>query len=270
MDPDLDPSNWRDALREPAYPSHLLQVCDSDEMVAAGAGYFAAEGLRQGQAVILTGTQVHLKGIRDVMRVLGIDTGQAERNGQLFVGDALETVRAVMVNDLPDRQRFEAIASDAITKARSDPRYRGVRWWGEMSNVFNQLGKKAAVAIDEQIGDDVCRRHNVALLCSFQIDSFNPASYEGALQTLCHHHDHVMPAVDDSKQRSAVNQAIVEVLGDIEGRRLESLLSWKPPACHVPSWQALLLWVRDTMPEQLPAVLSAAKKHQQPARQAAR
>lgn len=264
MNPLLDPSNWRDALREPAYPSHLLQVCDSDEMVAAGAGYFAAEGLRQGQAVILTGTQAHLEGIRDVLRVLGIDSAQAERNGQLFVGDALEAVHAVMVNDLPDRQRFEAIASEAIIKARSDPRYRGVRWWGEMSNVFNQLGKKDAVAIDEQIGDDVCRKHNVALLCSFQIDSFSPASYEGALQTLCRHHEHVMPAVDDARQRSAVNQAIVDVIGDIEGRRLQSLLTWKPPACHLPTWQALLFWVRDTMPDQLPAVLAAARKYQQP------
>lgn len=261
MNPVLDPSNWRDALREPAYPSHLLQVCDSDEMVAAGAGYFAAEGLRQGQAVILTGTQVHLQGIRAVLRALGIDAAQAERNGQLFVGDAHEAVQAVMVNDLPDRERFESIAAEAIIKARSDPRYRGVRWWGEMSNVFHQLGKKDAVAIDEQIGDDICRKHNLALLCSFQIDSLNAASYEGVLQTLCSHHEHVMPAGDDASRRSAVNQAIVDVIGSIEGRRLDSLIDWQPPRCHVPNWQLLLLWVRDTMPEKLPAVLAAAKQH---------
>jgi hypothetical protein len=261
MNPVLDASNWREALREPAYPSHLLQVCDSDEMVAAGAGYFAAEGLRQGQAVILTGTQVHLEGIRGVLRTLGIDPATAERSGQLFVGDAHEAVKAVMVNDLPDRERFESIASDAIVKARSDPRYRGVRWWGEMSNVFHQLGKKDAVAIDEQIGDDICRKHNVALLCSFQIDSLNPASYEGVMQTLCGHHEHVMPACDDARQRSAVNQAIVDVIGSIEGRALESLISWKPPECHLPQWQVLLLWVRDTMPERFPAVLQAARAH---------
>jgi hypothetical protein len=257
----LDPSNWRDALREPAYPSHLLQICDSDDMVAAGAGYFVAEGLRQGQAVILTGTQTHLAGIRGVLKTLGIDAEQAERNEQLFVGDAHEAVKAVMVNDLPDRDRFEAIASDAIKKARSDPRYRGVRWWGEMSNVFHQLGKKAAVAMDEKIGDDICRKHNVALLCSFQIDRLDPASYEGAMQTLCCHHEHVMSANDDARERTAVNRAIRDVIGAIEGRRLHSLQEWKPPQCHLPDWQVLLFWVRDTMPERFPAVLKAARAY---------
>jgi len=257
----LDPANWRDALREPAYPSHLLQICANDDMLAAGAGYFIAEGLRQGQAVILTGTQVHLHGIRDVLRRLGIDPEAAERNEQLFVGDAHEAVRAVMVNDLPDRARFEAIASEAILKARSDPRYRGVRWWGEMSNVFHQLGKTDAVALDEQIGDDICRQHNVALLCSFQIDRLDAASYDGALQALCHHHEHVMPAADDSRERAAVNRAIQEVIGAIEGRKLDSLTSWTPPHCHLEPWQVLLLWVRDTMPDRFPAVLRAARSY---------
>jgi hypothetical protein len=256
----LDPSNWRDALREPAYPSHLLQICTNDEMLAAGAGYFAAEGLRQGQAVILTGTKLHLEGIRAVLRRLGVDAVEAERNSQLFVGDAHEAVQAVMVNGLPDRARFEAIASGAIIKARSDPRYRGVRWWGEMSNVFHQLGKKDAVAIDEQIGDDVCRKHNVALLCSFQIDAFAPASYDGAMQTLCTHHEHVMPAHDDSRERSAVNRAITEVIGALDGHTLDSFRAWKAP-CHLPDWQALLVWVRDAMPEQFPAVLRSARAY---------
>jgi hypothetical protein len=257
----LDPSNWRDALREPAYPSHLLQIVDSDEILAAGAGFFATEGLRQGQAVILTGTKPHLEAIRGVIRNLGIDPDAAERNEQLFVGDAMEAVQAVMVNDLPDRARFEAIASGAIEKARRDPRYRGVRWWGEMSNVFHQLGKKDAVAVDEQIGDDVCRRHNVALLCSFQIDRLDPKSYEGAMQTLCCHHEHLMPANDDSRERTAVNRAITEVIGSIEGRTLESLIQWKAPMCHLPQWQVLLFWVRDTMPERFPAVLKAARAY---------
>ena len=257
----IDASNWRDALREPAYPSHLLQICDSDEMVAAGAGYFAAEGLRQGQAVILTGTRPHLDAIRAVLRRLGVDAEQAEHNGQLFVGDAHEAVKAVMVNDLPDRARFEAIASEAILKARSDPRYRGVRWWGEMSNVFNQLGKKEAVAIDEQIGDDICRKHNVALLCSFQLDTFDAASYQGAMQTLCTHHEHIMPARDDARERNAVNQAITEVIGALEGPMLDAYKAWKPPQCHVPQWQALLFWVRDTMPGHFPAVLNAARSY---------
>jgi len=130
-----------------------------------------------------------------------------------------------------------------------------------MSNVFHQLGKKAAVAIDEQIGDDVCRKHNVALLCSFQIDRLDAASYDGAMQTLCTHNEHVMPAQDDTRERTAVNQAIADVIGAIEGRKLESLTAWKAPQCHLAPWQVLLLWVRDTMPERFPVVLQRARAY---------
>lgn len=262
MEPVLGLLSWHDALRAPAHPSHQVQVCEDDDILAAGAGYFAAEGLRRGQVVVLTGTQIHLAGIRRVLGSLGVDADAAERGGQLMVGDALEAVRAVMVDDVPDRARFEAIAGEVLGKASADPRYSGVRWWGEMSNVFHQLGKKKAVAIDEQIGDDICRKHNVALLCSFQCDRFDARNYEGALQTLCRHHDHMIPAQDYARQRDAVNRAICEIIGDIEGRKLESLLSWTAPACDLPSWQALLFWVRDTMPERFGPVLAAARAYQ--------
>lgn len=81
------------------------------------------------------------------------------------------------------------------------------------------------------------------------------------MQTLCTHHEHVMPARDDSRERSAVNKAITEVLGALDGQSLDSFKAWKAPQCHLPDWQALLVWVRDTMPEQFPTVLRNARAY---------
>jgi len=259
----LDPSNWRDALREPAYPSHLLQIVDSDEILAAGAGFFAAEGLRQGQAVILTGTKPHLAGIRGVIRTLGIDPDAAERNQQLFVGDAMEAVQAVMVNNLPDRARFEAIASGAIELARRDPRYRGVRWWGEMTTTLIERGERDAGLAAERLADALAKTCNATVFCSYPCDRYDARGYGEELVELCCIHSHVIPAEDYVRHRLAVNRAIAEVVGELKGSVLQSLASWRGLSCSLPSSQALLFWLRDAMPERFEAVLERARRHAQ-------
>jgi hypothetical protein len=65
------------------------------------------------------------------------------------------------------------------------------------------------------------------------------------------------------RHRLAVNRAIAEVLGEIRGPLLQSLLSWKGLGCDLPSSQAQLFWVRETLPERFEEVLSLVKAHQQ-------
>jgi hypothetical protein len=64
------------------------------------------------------------------------------------------------------------------------------------------------------------------------------------------------------RHRLAVNRAIAEVVGDIKGPLLQSLLSWKGLACDLPSSQALLFWVRDALPEHFQDILSRARTYQ--------
>ena len=42
---------------------------------------------------------------------------------------------------------------------------------------------------------------------------------------------------------------------------LKSLLSWKGLACDLPSSQALLFWVRETLPDQFHSVLARVKAY---------
>jgi hypothetical protein len=45
----------------------------------------------------------------------------------------------------------------------------------------------------------------------------------------------------------------------MQGSLLQSLASWKGLACELPSSQALLFWLRETLPEQFAAVLARAR-----------
>ena len=64
------------------------------------------------------------------------------------------------------------------------------------------------------------------------------------------------------RHRLAVNRALAEVVGEIKGPLLQSLLSWKGLTCDLSSSQAILFWVRDAMPEHFHDVLARAKAYQ--------
>lgn len=255
-------ASWRELLAAPAPASHIVQIYDSDDFLAAGVALFAAEGLRRGEAVLLTGTQHHLRGVRRALGSSGIDTDAAIQEGRLSVSDVHASVQAVLVDGMPDPERFQTAAGDALGKACADPRFSGARWWGEMSNVLYQGGDEKGSLLAEELGDAAAKKHGFTLFCSFLCDRFDPGSYDGMLQHVCGKHSHVIPAEDYVRHRLAVNRAIAEVVGEIKGPLLQSLLSWKGLSCDLPSSQALLFWICETLPEHFEKVLSRAKAYQ--------
>jgi hypothetical protein len=258
----LQHASWQELLASPAAAPHVVQICDSDAFMVSGVAFFAAEGLRRGEAVVLTGTQAHLRGVGEALAGAGTDPDAALRRGQLTLHDAQQSVAAVLVDGRLDEVRFEALAGEALAKVRADARFTGVRWWGEMSNLLHQHGNTQDALRAEELADRITRQHGVRLFCSYLLDRFDPAGYDGMLREVCCRHSHVIPAENYVRHRLAVNRAISEVIGDIRGPLLQSLLSWKGLGCELPSSQALLFWVREALPERFADVLSRAKAHQ--------
>lgn len=255
-------ASWQELLAAPAAAPHVVQICDSDAFLVSGVAFFAAEGLRRGEAVVLTGTQAHLRGVREALAGAGADPDAALRRGQLSLSDVQQSVAAVLADGRLDAGRFDALAGEALAKARADARFNGVRWWGEMSNLMHEHGNAEDALRAEELAERITRQHGVRLFCSYLLDRFDPAGYDGMLREVCCRHSHVIPAEDYVRHRLAVNRAIAEIIGDIRGPLLQSLLSWKGLGCDLPSSQALLFWVRETLPERFADVLSRAKAHQ--------
>jgi hypothetical protein len=238
-------ASWQELLASPAPRSHIVQIYERDDFVAAGVALFAAEGLKRGEAVLLTGTPEHLRGIRRQLSAKGTDPDGAARRGQLVFMD----VHQALAHGMPE---------DTLANAR----FAGVRWWGEMTNVLHQQGKTRAALEAENAGGAAAKKHGATVLCSFLCDRFDPTGYDGILKDICCKHTHVIPAEDYVRHRLAVNRAIAEVVGEIKGPLLQSLLSWKGLACELPSSQAILFWIRESMPERLHEVLARAKAYQ--------
>ena len=252
--------SWRDLLCAPPRAAHVLQLYDSEAFLATAVAHFAAEGLKCGEAVLLSGTREHLEAIRAGLASLGIDAVSAQRNGQLSLDDVEEQLAALAPGPELDAPRFVAAVDAALERMR-DARFAGVRWWGEMTNTLHRRGEHEAGLAAERVADAAAKRHGATVFCSFLCDRYDARAYGQALYDLCCVHSHVVPAADYVRHRLAVNRAIAEVIGELKGSVLQSLASWRGLSCSLPSSQALLFWVREAMPERFEAVLERARLH---------
>jgi hypothetical protein len=106
----------------------------------------------------------------------------------------------------------------------------------------------------------VAHEESIAIFCSFLMDKFDPAIYEEVFSNICSTHSHLIPADDYARHRLTVNRAIAEVVGEIRGPLLQSMVAWKDVPALMPSSQALLLWLKERMPEHFTAVLARARE----------
>jgi hypothetical protein len=106
----------------------------------------------------------------------------------------------------------------------------------------------------------VALEENIAIFCSFLMDKFDAKIYEGPFGNVCRTHRHVIPAEDYARHRLTVNRAIAEVVGDIKGSLLQSLISWRCGDSLMPTSQAALLWVKEHLPQHFEPVLARARE----------
>jgi hypothetical protein len=253
--------SWRDLLCAPPRAAHVLQLYDSDPFLARAVAHFAAEGLKSGEAVRLSGTAEHIAAIRAGLESLGLDVPSALRDGRLALDDMREQLSVLAPGGVLDAKRFEAAVNGALERVRGDARFTGARWWGEMASTLHQRGDRDAGLAAERVAGAAAKKQGATFFCSFLCDRYDVRAYEDVLCDLCCAHSHVVPAEDYVRHRLAVNRAIADVIGELRGSVLQSLASWRGLPCSLPSSQALLFWVRETMPERFAAVLERARAH---------
>jgi hypothetical protein len=253
-------TSWRKLLSEPGENGHIVQLYQDEEFYGEAISHFAAEGLTRGESIILVATKPHWQNISGRLRGKGFDPEALFRQGQLTLLDADETLPKFMLGNLPDGDIFKPLAIQTIARARAGGKFRRVRWWGEMVNCLYVDGNVRGSNRLEEYFDEVAHEENIAIFCSFLMDKFDPKIYDEAFGNVCSTHSHVIPVDDYAHHRITVNRAVAEVVGDIKGTLLQSLISWQKSPSLMPSSQALLLWVREHLPQHFEPVLARARE----------
>lgn len=256
--------DWKYLLSHPGEDGHIVQLYTDDDFYCEAIGHFAAEGLLSGESVILVATAPNWVNISARLEGQGFNTHELMDRGQLTLLDANDTLPKFMRGSLPDGSIFKPLAAQTIEKARCAGKFKRVRWWGEMVNVLYVEGNGKASHRLEQFFDEVAHENNIAIFCSFLMDQYDPFIYEEAFSNVCRTHSHVIPTRNYEGHKAAVNAAVSEMIGPLQGDLLRSLVSWNAQdntqlMTGMPPAQAMLLWIKETMPENFPAILAKAK-----------
>ena len=198
-----------------------------------------------------------------------MDVKAAQSNGQLTVVDADELLPRFMKDSMPDAPVFLGLAGEVIAKARCENKYPKVRWWGEMVNVLWEQGNVAASMNLEDQFDRLAKHHEIAIFCSFVMDNFDNEVQSRLLPRLGQNHSHLIPVEDYARLERAVADALRNTVGTEDARVLEQeLLAGYSPQFRMPRSQALLLALRDSLPDVAESVLKRSRALYHEARQA--
>jgi len=252
---------WGGLLASAGPRDHIVQLYQDQQFLNRAVCRFAAGAIANGEGIILVPTAAHWEAFRPRLEAEGVDVKAAQNRGQLTVVDSDELLPRFMRDSMPEAPVFLGLAAQVISKARDEARYPKVRWWGEMVNVLWEQGNVAASMSLEDQFDRLAKHQEIAIFCSFVMDNFNSEVHSRLLPRLGQNHSHLIPVEDYVRLERAVADALRETVGSNDARVLEQqLLSNYSTAFHMPRSQALLLALRDSLPEVADSVLTRSRK----------
>ena len=158
---------------------------DESSLVRRITGY-AALGLTRGEAVLLAVTRERGDAVEAELSRLGIDVEAVTRSGQLVRVDAGELHDGLVRDGRVDPELFEALIGTAV--AAMESRWRSVRAFGEIVDLYWQRGDGHLAVQLESCWNDLRRRHDFPLLCAYQVAA------DAAVGELSDCHDAVVAA----------------------------------------------------------------------------
>jgi hypothetical protein len=253
--------SWDGLLAGAGPRDHIVQLYQDQQFLNRAVCRFAAGAIANGEGVILVPTAAHWEAFCPRLQDEGVDVKAAQARGQLTVVDADELLPNFMRDAMPDAPVFLGLAADVITNARAQGRYPKVRWWGEMVNVLWEQGNIAASMSLEDQFDRLAKHHEIAIFCSFVMDNFNSEVHSRLLPRLGQNHSHLIPVEDYARLERAVSDALRQTVGVNDARVLEEqLLTNYSQAFQMPRSQALLLALRESLPDVAESVLTQSRK----------
>jgi MEDS: MEthanogen/methylotroph, DcmR Sensory domain len=251
---------WERVVADAAPCDHIVQLYQDQDFLSYAVCRFAGAGLANGEGIILVSTLTHWNAIRPRLRAEGVDVQAALARGQLTVVDADELLPHFMRGAMPDPPVFTGVFGDVVRQARAGGGYQRVRVWGEMVDVLWERGDVAASMNLEDLFDQLAKKVDIAIFCSFLMDNFNGDVHAHMLPRLGTNHSHLIPVEDYVRLERAVADALREMVGPAEARVLESrLLSRYKPPFTMPPAQALLLALRQLLPTLADPVLQRSR-----------
>jgi hypothetical protein len=244
---------------------HLVQFYEMDaERLTNNVSHYLWEGLQRGDGQVVIATPVRTRGFVSQLDNLGVDTAAAIRDGNLLLLDAQETLSAFMVDGMPDWNRFQKAILSAMRRVGAENKQRGLRAYGEMVGVLWTAGRFSAAIQLEQFWNKLLAAKGFNLFCGYPIDIFSREFQIADVDALLCAHTHVVAAANNGDLETAIDRSLDDVLGDkAEDLKRLMQLTFRPSWAAMPRGEALILWLRNNLPDQGDHIVGKAREYYQ-------
>src|SRR5690606_32083834 len=113
-----------------------------------------------------------------------------DESAQFF--DAQATLQRLLIDDLPDAERFSELISDAFARATRDG--RRIRIFGEMVALLMGQGNHRAALKLESLWNQQLARRPFTLFCAYPLSNFDRPGQAEIFNEVCGCHGRVIPA----------------------------------------------------------------------------
>ncbi|MEX2262181.1 MAG: MEDS domain-containing protein [Bryobacteraceae bacterium] len=256
-------SLWQQLLEEPQVEGHLVQLHDGNEqLLTANAVRYFHEGLKRGDGIVAIATPERREAFAQHLTAAGADPEKAVRMGMLLFLDTEETLAQFMVDGQPHWGLFESTVGATIREVRADS--TGLRVFGDMAGLLWKASQFSAAIRLEQLWNKLLRSIGFHLFCAYPIDIFGKEFQMTTVDALLCAHTHLLPTGRDADLERCISRAMDETLGPkAEGLKVLIKANYRPAWAALPRSEAVILWLRNNLPNYADEILERARQHYQ-------
>jgi PAS domain-containing protein len=204
----------KNALPAPLnHSAHSVQFYFEDRLLIEGLAGLVATALVSGDAAIVIASKAHRETLARELKDRDLNITRAIAGGRFVCLDALETLARIMLNGMPEAERFSRLIGGLISSARTAAKseQKGLVIFGEMVALLWAEGKHQAAIRLEELWNDLAAQYSFSLRCAYPMNGFHKQEHADSFAKICAAHSSVLPLGsralvlnDDDQQRTIV------------------------------------------------------------------
>ena len=199
---------------------HVAYFYQESHSLLEALSTFIGSALGAGNAAVVIATKKHREGLVDRLTARGLDLTKARNEGRYIDIDASELLSKIMVEGMPDSERFEALVGGAIVRSKACAKVARpeIAAFGEMVSLLWTEGKVEAAIRLEQLWNELAKNLTFSLRCAYPISHFNGEKNSQPLMRVCAEHSAIV--LDESDTSFASGEAKIALRRSEERFRL--------------------------------------------------
>jgi DcmR-like sensory protein len=173
---------------------HDVQFYRSDEFLCGSVASFLAEGIREGQPLVVIATEAHRSAFLNRLGAMGVQLEALVGNRDVAWLDADQTLASFMDGAFPERDRFFRTMESTLDALIAGRRYVVVRAFGEMVDLLCRADNVEGAIILEQLWNELAQKYSFSLLCAYADRNVFIERHTNGFNLICQQHGCVLEA----------------------------------------------------------------------------